>query len=303
MRGLDHAETELRNHFADTNAIEKYRTDSESLKERIGDLFQNKVGLPYSVDVLATKQVLANCRFKDKTPPGYEDEKSKKVPEMYGDVILWFQLLDHAEKTCTPVILVTDDNKEDWWLRKSGKTLGPRPELRAEMKTRANVDFYMYQSELFMKFAESMLGVKPKAGSQLKEILEEAQAIRETVVQHEVPLELEMLYQEMRGLHKQLCIRLNVLPVAFNRSMAAMHDIHLVSDKEIDLIRRVRSHFLRIRNSGGNFEIDTEELLIGFMQAISILNRALRMLDRQGDKNAVEIDLHRQIRLPFDEND
>ena len=50
----------------------------------------------------------------------------------FGDFFLWKELLEHGKEQKRPIIFVTDDKKEDWWLKVKGRTLGPRPELIAE---------------------------------------------------------------------------------------------------------------------------------------------------------------------------
>lgn len=53
-----------------------------------------------------------------------------------GDYLLWVEALDEAQRRATGLLLVTGDEKEDWWLRHRGHFLGPRPELVAEYEQR-----------------------------------------------------------------------------------------------------------------------------------------------------------------------
>ncbi|BAZ86876.1 hypothetical protein NIES806_30930 [Dolichospermum compactum NIES-806] len=101
------------------------------------EILNGKIGNPYS-DLLYIYK-LSEERFKYSVPPGYEDAKKKPVPDMYGDAILWLQLIDYAKSEKKPIIFVTDDDKEDWWLESGGKTISPRPELVQEMLTEAGV--------------------------------------------------------------------------------------------------------------------------------------------------------------------
>jgi hypothetical protein len=100
----------------------------------------------------------AQARIDKLQPPGYRDAK-KPVPERYGDVLIWYELLDHAEATKKPVIFVTDDDKEDWWHIVDGEKLGPRPELREEMRKRANVEFYIYNPAYLLETAGQQLNL------------------------------------------------------------------------------------------------------------------------------------------------
>src|SRR5437667_3619244 len=68
----------------------------------------------------------AKQRLDQQIPPGYRDAK-KPSPDCYGDVFIWFELMELAKEKKRPIVFVTDDDKEDWWLIVAGKKLGPRP--------------------------------------------------------------------------------------------------------------------------------------------------------------------------------
>lgn len=126
--------------------------------ERVTTVFDGKVGDSYKPDELTKKLVEAKKRVEQEIPPGYKD-KGKEEPRRYGDVVLWFQLLDFARSNNKPLIFVTDDTKEDWWLEIRGKTIGPRPELIQEMRFDADTTFYMYQPDRFMEYAATYLNL------------------------------------------------------------------------------------------------------------------------------------------------
>ncbi len=130
---------------------------AEKLHDQISTLLDGKVGAPYSAADLAAKLKLAEARIKAKTPPGYMDT-AKKSDEVYGDVLIWFQILDHVKLRQKPVIFVTGDAKEDWWWKPQGKTFGPRPELRREMYDQNAMEFYMYSPDRFLENAVAYLG-------------------------------------------------------------------------------------------------------------------------------------------------
>ena len=62
---------------------------------------------------------------------------------MYGDLILWFQIIDYAKEKKCPIIFVTNDVKEDWWQQeKDDKTKDtPRHELLYEFKDKTSQNF------------------------------------------------------------------------------------------------------------------------------------------------------------------
>src|SRR5258708_10438801 len=83
-------------------------------------------------------------------------------------------MMDHAATSKKPIIFITRDAKEDWWLKHNGEMVSPRPELAQEMKQSANVVFYMYTTVRFLEFAQQFFNLKPeptkRATSEIEEI-------------------------------------------------------------------------------------------------------------------------------------
>lgn len=126
------------------------------IRDRLTSLFEYKVGNKYSKEKLEQIYGEGENRYKEEIPPGYKD-KDKHVGK-FGDLILWYQIVEKvkqekAESTPKPFVLVTDDKKEDWWLRKHGKTIGPRIELIEEILSAGAISFHMYSSHQFLQKA------------------------------------------------------------------------------------------------------------------------------------------------------
>lgn len=152
---------------------------SDPLKEKLEALFGSRVGTPYDQQEIDKLYLQAEVRFKHFIPPGYVDaEKGKAKPSegekeisdafshkgvtykrRYGDFIVWQQLITYAKSAnFSSVIFITDDQKEDWWWKVAGDTLGPRPELVDEALRIGGVQsFLMYNSENFLKYARDHL--------------------------------------------------------------------------------------------------------------------------------------------------
>ena len=146
----------------------------DKVRDRIDELFEGKVGSPVgSQEELDSLFEEGKKRYELNRPPGFGDVKDKAgktylhgglvYKREYGDWILWHQIIAEIKSRpdSTHVIFVTDDSvKEDWFLRSSGETLGPHPELIYEITALTNVAvFYAYNSERFMSFAREYLKV------------------------------------------------------------------------------------------------------------------------------------------------
>ncbi|HEV7771255.1 MAG TPA: PIN-like domain-containing protein [Solirubrobacterales bacterium] len=131
-------------------------------------LCSNKIGSPFDKERFAQVILDAEERFRREIPPGYLDA-DKDEESRYGDVLLWHQLCDKAIETGKPIVLIADDQKTDWVWEVRGKTLGPRPELVAEMQEKGGVGFYLYTPRRLLQMWE-----KRKEGRKVEpEVLDE----------------------------------------------------------------------------------------------------------------------------------
>jgi len=149
-KGLSGAESQIKQA---KKAHPKWAKNDEMLN-RINDLFENATGKKYSEVELNNLYKLGEGRYKNNIPPGYRDAK-KTDNRKYGDLILWMQIIDHAQTVKKPIIFISGDIKEDWWLIKNNERIQPRPELKREMLDKADVDFHIYTADRFLEFYQS----------------------------------------------------------------------------------------------------------------------------------------------------
>jgi hypothetical protein len=132
-------------------------------------LFDQKIGAAPDEGTLKQLHEQAAGRYATKTPPGYSDLKDKGPPQAYGDYIVWRQLMDIATKEKRDFIFVTDETKEDWRLKFSGKTIGPRPELLEEFRRETGQRVWLFTSERFL-IATTAAGSTHVADSVIEEV-------------------------------------------------------------------------------------------------------------------------------------
>lgn len=168
----------------------------DNIRNQLSEVFADRTGgAPANQQAVDQLVADADARYAAKIPPGYKDANPKddskfrengiEYYKKHGDLILWLQILAHAkEKKLQALILVTEEQKEDWWLREEGHVLAPRPELVKDAYNAGIEHFWMYSSEQFLKFANTYLeaNVPPIAIEQVKEATTAATANYQRVV-------------------------------------------------------------------------------------------------------------------------
>jgi len=158
----------------EANEVHLHSRDFDEVLARLEDLLgDGRVGEPMKPEELEAARKEARRRVEQKIPPGYAD-KDKVDPS--GDYLLWKQLMQEADRRGVPVVLVSDDRKEDWIRREHGKTLGPRPELDEEMTAAARAPFHLMTTATFLQHAKEHLNVSvsPETVDQASELPDDA---------------------------------------------------------------------------------------------------------------------------------
>jgi hypothetical protein len=122
--------------------------EADPLRDQIATLFGDHIGEPYDDSRLKQIHDEGRDRYNKRIPPGFMDQ-DKNSARRYGDLILWFQLIDHGCATTRPVIFITDDIKSDWWIGHNGAGYLPLPKLVEEMHQKANVAFHLFTTSGF----------------------------------------------------------------------------------------------------------------------------------------------------------
>jgi hypothetical protein len=139
--------------------IEQVKDAADIVLRRLESLLAGRVGDPLT-DAESKQAMREAARRRDeRIPPGYLDEKKSSPEQAAGDYLVWRQLMNEAKLHEVPVLLVTNEQKEDWVLKgSSNQILGPRPELVLEMKKEANCALHMVTVVGLLKEAPEFLG-------------------------------------------------------------------------------------------------------------------------------------------------
>lgn len=127
-------------------------TTAETLT-RISDLYEGRIGGAFTDTELEEIFAEGKVRYEKSVPPGFKDQGDKEGNAIYGDLVLWKEMLRLGEKTKRPMLFITDDAKEDWWSRPSGQNYGARVELIEEYWSVAQARVHFYAPNQFLKFA------------------------------------------------------------------------------------------------------------------------------------------------------
>ncbi|MBG6100741.1 chaperonin cofactor prefoldin [Micromonospora vinacea] len=151
-RGLDDAErvmTQLRAAHSSPGGFAK-----DPILQRLQSLFEGRVGEPLDEGELSVAREEALRRVEAQEPPGYKDG-GKEDPT--GDYLVWYQTLKEAAMRNQPLLFVTRDAKEDWFLRLKGQTICGHPDLIAEARDVAGVPAIIMQTQSLLHHARAFL--------------------------------------------------------------------------------------------------------------------------------------------------
>src|SRR5690606_12214134 len=141
----------------DLDNLEKKHPDyleNDPIWDKLTGFLEGKVGDDFAKEELEKLYRDGKRRYDEKIPPGYMDMKEKQNEgnrSLYGDIIVWKQVIEKAKTVDQSIILITDDLKEDWWYKFKGKTISPRPELIKEFHEETTKRINIYQADKFLE--------------------------------------------------------------------------------------------------------------------------------------------------------
>lgn len=149
-----------------------------------------------------------------------------------GDYLVWYQALQEAARRNIDVLMVTGDEKEDWWWRHRSELLGPRVELTDELRNTCGRRLFMMRPiDLLKRAATLKITVSSESVDDVERVSRET-TMRPTWSAPGVAALLERL--ETEG-----CEQADVIRVAAARGgMIVRDEIYQVCDYDDDRMLR-----------------------------------------------------------------
>jgi hypothetical protein len=162
LRELDEARTAILDYMANKNAeaaatLPDTPTHEDRILQKLEPLLQGRVGPAPDVPTMESLRIEGKARIAAKVPPGYMDGE-KDADRAIGDFLVWRQTMEASRDRGLPILLVTQDQKEDWWADRGTKSMRARPELVAEFLSFAGQRILMIRSHDLVRLG-SHIGV------------------------------------------------------------------------------------------------------------------------------------------------
>jgi len=157
-----------------------YATSNEPVLRELEKLLDGKVGPAPSPKEWEEAIREGQQRVARRIPPGYLDSEkaSSDLPEgAAGDYLVWHQTIQEASRRDLDVVLVTGDEKDDWWWRHRSEFLGPRIELVAELRASCGHRLFMMRPiDLLKRAAAVQVEISSASVDDVERVSRETQA-------------------------------------------------------------------------------------------------------------------------------
>ena len=147
-----------------------YEVGLSGIANRLINIARRRAGPSFDAAELARAHAEARSRFDSNIPPGFCDDqawcnrnghhnaRSKRQPESFGDYVVWKQLMKRAATSEMPILLVTNDLKNDWWEHDvTGTPIAPLAALQKEMQRTTGQIYYAITFADFRRLAPQTL--------------------------------------------------------------------------------------------------------------------------------------------------
>lgn len=150
--------------------------DEDIILSELNQLYSGRIGSGLTDDELKKIYEEGKIRYATEVPPGYKDQTDKKNRgdrHLYGDLIIWKEIIRKAKTDKKSMFFVTEDLKEDWMRIVNGEKRGPRWELMREFYNETVGQRVIIMSlDRFVSFIHDLpdYAVKPKTIREVEDV-------------------------------------------------------------------------------------------------------------------------------------
>ncbi|MDN5759783.1 MAG: PIN-like domain-containing protein [Tomitella sp.] len=147
----------LRNIVSDSHQddVETYPSPGlDPIVQALDSLLEGRVGLPLSAEEFEAAVEEGKRRHANEEPPGYREKLADKehlAENVSGDYLVWAQSIAEAGRRGLDLLIITNDEKDDWYWRSQGSVIGPRSELSKEFWRFTGRRLFLLTSLEFMR--------------------------------------------------------------------------------------------------------------------------------------------------------
>lgn len=141
---------------------------SDRILDQLEKILEGRVTPALSDEDFAECVAEAKRRLEVEQPPGYLDAEKweSNLPEGgAGDYLVWYQATRYAKEKEKDLLIVTRDQKTDWWWRQQSEFLGPRHELALEYYKLTGKRLFMLRPKDLLSRARPALNIQVHSAS------------------------------------------------------------------------------------------------------------------------------------------
>lgn len=143
--GFGQAREQVESEVQGSGAV-SYDAAADSVLAVLVGLLSANVGPPLSAEKHAEALAEGARRATERIPPGYRDAEKADGdgPDgSSGDYLVWLQSIEESLKRDLSLVIITGDEKDDWWWKHRNTFMGPRSELVEEFARRSTKRLYL----------------------------------------------------------------------------------------------------------------------------------------------------------------
>lgn len=273
----------------ENKSIHEKRINNDEIKDQLEQLLADKVGKTFTKEKTEEIITKGKARYEEKIPPGYCDIKKGgnstlflDICKPYGDYIVWLQLIDKSKSDEKPMIFITGDVKEDWWLLFNGKTIGPQPQLVEEFLSLTEKSFYMYPPDRFLQRANMYLQqeTSQQAVNEIRDVrFEESEvSVFDQLLNSHWPSTNTAVVTEAASpaWRHNLSRRLDILSEEKEALAARLNDVRTYLDEAISRQKSVRTILQQSSSDGARLNVENMEI---FRKSLLSAERSIEKLE------------------------